>query len=308
MPDWEERISRETSPALRAEHDLRYALAAPLIAEAGTWCDLGCGNGIAAADVLAGRFDGRAVLVDVDADAARSAERELGIADTTTLTGDLSDPADVDRVREAVLAGPAPRVVTCFEVVEHLRSFVALVDALSALAEAGEVTALLSVPNDAFWALENPYHETMWGEGAFAELRSMLPASAVVARQVPLAGSIVVPESGGGEETSATLQAPSPAAIPSHFLIAMGPSATQLGVHAAVAATDLDAHRRWERQRDADNAYFQAAVKRLQHENDEFRTELRRHYKDFADMRRYVHELEGRLGIPISGDPVPDDA
>ncbi len=29
MPDWQERITRDTKPAIRVEHDLRYAVAAP---------------------------------------------------------------------------------------------------------------------------------------------------------------------------------------------------------------------------------------------------------------------------------------
>src|SRR5437763_1303038 len=64
MPDWEERISRGTAPATRAEHELRYELAAPLVADAALWCDLGCGNGVAAARI-ARRPGGRALLVDV---------------------------------------------------------------------------------------------------------------------------------------------------------------------------------------------------------------------------------------------------
>ena len=65
MPDWQERITRETHPAVRVEHDIRYRLAEPLILGARTWADLGCGNGVAAADVLGGAYSGRAVLVDV---------------------------------------------------------------------------------------------------------------------------------------------------------------------------------------------------------------------------------------------------
>jgi hypothetical protein len=48
MIDWQERITRETPPAVRVEHDTRYRIAAALIAESAVWCDLGCGNGVAA--------------------------------------------------------------------------------------------------------------------------------------------------------------------------------------------------------------------------------------------------------------------
>ena len=49
---------------------------------------------------------------------------------------------------------------------------------------ATDATVVMSVPNDAFWATENPHHRTMWGEGAFAELQSLLPEGHTVAPQV----------------------------------------------------------------------------------------------------------------------------
>src|SRR5438270_739156 len=54
MPEWQERITVETEPALRVEHELRYQLAGRAIAQARTWCDLGCGNGVAAQTSLQG--------------------------------------------------------------------------------------------------------------------------------------------------------------------------------------------------------------------------------------------------------------
>ena len=45
MPDWQERITRDTEPAIRVEHQLRYSLAAPLVHASALWCDLGCGTG-----------------------------------------------------------------------------------------------------------------------------------------------------------------------------------------------------------------------------------------------------------------------
>ena len=70
-PDWEERITRATNPAIRIEHETRYRMAVPVIRDAPVWCDLGCGNGIAAAAALGEPFGGRAVLVDVAEDALR---------------------------------------------------------------------------------------------------------------------------------------------------------------------------------------------------------------------------------------------
>ena len=99
--------------------------------------------------------------------------------------------------------------------------------------------------------------ETTWGAGAFAELRSLLPPEAAVARQLQLEGSLVVAEDGPAG-AHATVEVPAADALPTHFIAALGPDAGRLGLHAAVAATDLDERRRAERQRDADVAFLEA--------------------------------------------------
>jgi 2-polyprenyl-3-methyl-5-hydroxy-6-metoxy-1,4-benzoquinol methylase len=296
MPDWQERITRDTQPALRVEHALRYDLAAPLVKASATWCDLGCGNGVAAADALGGAFAGRAVLVDVDETAAQTAASEVGGDDAQTLVADLNAPSEVERVREAILAGDAPRVVTCFEVIEHLRTFVPLVEMLAELSRSEDTTVLFSVPNDAFWALENPYHETMWGEGAFDELRRLLPEGTRVVKQVALQGSAVVPVDAEDQPARTTVEVEVHAAdaVPTHLLAVLGPRAGEVGVHAGAGQTDLDAQRAWERQREADLAYLQALT-------DKWRAELREHHTWFEEWRAYINDLEGRLGITPSG-------
>src|SRR4051794_7002518 len=196
MPDWQERITRESEPALRIEHELRYALVRRLVADAALWCDLGCGNGVAASRALSEAPPRRTVLVDVDAGALEQSERELPLDDIVAVTADLSDPGDVERVRATLLEHGATgvRCITCFETVEHLASFPPVVTMLADLAESHDFTVVLSVPNDAFWAVENPHHKTMWGEGSFEELRRLLPAGHVALRQLPLHGSTVVAE------------------------------------------------------------------------------------------------------------------
>ncbi len=82
MSDWQERITRETAPSIRAEHELRYRMAAPLIASGAPWADLGCGNGVAAAAAFGAARPARAVLVDIDAESVSRAARELGLAST----------------------------------------------------------------------------------------------------------------------------------------------------------------------------------------------------------------------------------
>jgi SAM-dependent methyltransferase len=262
MADWQERITRDTKPSIRVEHDLRYAAAAPIVRAATAWCDLGCGAGVAAADALGDAPLGRLVLVDFDADALDQAGRDLVSRETVRVQADLSTDEGVASVR-AALGDGAPGVITCFEVVEHLTTFVPLIDALIELAAAGW-TVLLSVPNDAFWALENPYHHTMWGEGAFDELRRLLPADAVVARQVPLDGSHLVVE---GADTDHELDVPPVTpradAVPSHFVVAFGPAAPQLLSRALTIPSDLDGRRTWERQRESTLAVLEAELEEL---------------------------------------------
>lgn len=279
MPDWHERLTRETNPAVRAEHHLRYALAAGLLREAPVWTDLGCGAGVAATDALgASRFDGHVVLVDVDEASVREAERTVPAARSTALAADLATQDGVTRVREAVVRAGEGGLVTCFEVVEHLATFVPLLDLLSALAAEHGHTVVLSVPNDAFWALENPYHLAMWGEGAFDELRRLLPAGHVVARQVPLAGSAVVL----GEGDDAGLAVPPVAVagdrVPSHLLAAFGPRAGELQTAAHIAALDLDGQRRWERERESQLAHHEAELAEL-------RSYVRQAVDEFARLK-----------------------
>jgi len=282
--DWEERISRETNPAIRIEHETRYRMAAPAIRAAPVWCDLGCGNGIAAAAALGEPFAGRAVLVDLAEDALRQAEREIKADETVALTADLSVEEDLRRVRDALLDGSAAGgCITCFEVVEHLANFVPLVELFVELAEQHEFTVVISVPNDAFWALENPFHHTMWGEGAFEELRRLLPDDHVVARQVALQGSLTLVDGADGEAAHSVEVAAGHLAVPTHFLLGLGPNASRLAAAAAVGEADLIERRRWERQRENDLAFLSA----LEVERDEW--------------RKYIHELEGRLGLPLSG-------
>lgn len=306
MPNWQERITRETQPAIRVEHDLRYRMAAEAIRESAAWCDLGCGNGIAAAQALGGKIDGRALLVDVAQEAVEAAAREVQAGEVVPLTADLTSTEDLARVRAALLEGPrkTARTVTCFEVIEHLATFVPLLELLVELSQKHGVTAFISVPNDAFWAIENPHHRTAWGEGAFDELRRLLPEGHVLARQVALQGSCVVRDS-GKDPSAYDLRVEVPAAgVPTHFLAAFGPRAGTLAGGAAATAVDLCEQRRWERQRESDLAYFQA----LQGELEELRAYARGATRQFDEWRAYIHDLERRLGLPPSGGEPPATA
>ena len=292
MDDWQERITHETAPAIRVEHDVRYAAAAPLILDSAVWIDLGCGSGVSAAAALGGRFTGQAILVDVEESAVEKATAELGLRDAVGITADLSNDDGVQRVRDALRDAPAgPRVATCFETIEHLERFVPLVDALVELADGDDLTVALSVPNDAHWSIENPYHVTAWGEGAFEELRGLLPPDHRVARQVPLTGSALVLDETGRYELPVEV---SSQRVPSHFLAAFGPRAARFIPTAAVEATDLEAERRWQRERDSYLVVLEARAAELKQIADDPIQRLN-------EFRTYIHELEERLGIERSG-------
>jgi SAM-dependent methyltransferase len=278
MPTWQERITHETEPAIRVEHDLRYRYAQPAIAGAKLWCDLGCGSGVAAAAAAPEGFEGEILLVDVDPVALGAAADELKGA--RTLQADLSNPEDIAKVA-AELTGKGT-VVTCFEVIEHLETFVPLVEMLESLKGA---TIVMSVPNDAFWATENPHHRTMWGEGAFAELQSLLPEGHAVVSQLQLNGSAIAEDADGR--------------VPTHFIACWGgdvPPAVR-----DVVPTDLDEQRDWVRRRESDLAFYRAAYDQVLKEKDELTALVREHFARFDEWRSYIHELERRLGLPLSG-------
>ena len=296
MTDWQERITAGTDPSVRTEHTLRYAFAAPVVRGAATWCDLGCGTGLAATCATDGPFDGRLVLVDVDEPSVVQAAAHLRAREIAPLAVDLDDRAGRDAVRAAVLDGPAPRAITCFEVLEHVRDLPGVVALLVELAAEHETTVVLSVPNDAFGAIENPFHETVWSAAAFAELRAMLPDDHVFAEQVPLRGSRL--QVRGAELHEPIAVQPHEGAVPSHFVAAFGPAATRLRAAATIFEADQRGERRWTRQRESDLAYLEV---RLAFSVAELEAS-RALEAEMDGWRRYIHDLEDRLGIPRAGN------
>ena len=260
MSDWQERITRETAPAIRGEHELRYRLLAPLVARAAVWADLGCGTGLAAAAALGDARPPRAVLVDLEADAVAGAAGELAIAETSQIAGDLSDPAVLAQVGEALLAAEGERVVSCFEVVEHLPTFVPLLEWSTELAREGKATFVISVPNDAFWSIDNPYHQSIWSEGAFEELRRLLPAEHTLLRQVALSGSALCEWEETRERHELAVEVGGQEAVATHFIAAFGPRHGGLGTGALAAQSDMLEQRRWERQRESNVALAERRV------------------------------------------------
>jgi hypothetical protein len=308
MSDWQERITTETAPAIRAEHELRYRLAAPLILAGGPWADLGCGNGIAAAAALGAERPPGAVLVDLDESAVATATHELGMGGASAIAADLTDPDDLARIGRALLELGEEPAITCFEVVEHLESFLPLLGWSSEMAREHGATVVLSVPNDAFWSISNPHHMTTWSEGAFAELRGLLPAEHTLLRQVALAGSAVASWEGEPARHELAATVGGQGSVATHFIAAFGPRQGALWQGALALETDMLEQRRWERQRESDAAVAQqiaeeqrAAVAAQDVTIARQTSELREQTAQFEEWRAYIHELERELGRPLSG-------
>lgn len=308
MSDWQERITRETAPAIRAEHELRYRIVAPLIVTSGAWADLGCGNGLAATAALGDSRPAHAVLVDVEEEVVARAASELGLPDAQRLAGDLTDPADLQRIGEALLDHEGEWVVSCFEVVEHLSTFLPLLQWSGALAREGAATFVISVPNDAFWSIQNPHHLTAWSEGAFEELRRLLPVEHTLLRQVALTGSALVDWDGTRDRHDLAVEAGGEGAVATHFIAAFGPRHHDLQLGALAVQTDMLEQRRWERQRESNVALAEqmAYEQKAAIESQELiivkqREELRQQTATFDEWRTYIHELERELGRPLSG-------
>jgi SAM-dependent methyltransferase len=301
MSDWQERITRETAPAIRGEHELRYRLVAPLIARSAVWADLGCGTGLAAVAALGEARPPSAVLVDQEESAVAGAAQELGVAETTQIAGDLSDPAVLVQIGDALVAREGERVVSCFEVVEHLPSFVALLEWSGALAREGAATFAISVPNDAFWSIDNPFHMSTWSEGAFEELRRLLPAEHTLLRQVALSGSALCRWDGAPERHELAVETGGEGIVASHFIAAFGPRHAELKRGALASQTDMLEQRRWERQRESNAALAERLAQERREEIFRLRGELQANTAQFEEWRAYIHELERELGRPLSG-------
>ena len=257
MADAHQRLLRTAPPALAAEREARYRLAAPLIARSGTWCDLGCGDGTAAAAALGeAAAHGGAILAEADEALAREAARALGARDAVTLGGDLESPEGLAPVRDRILAGEGERTVTCFGLLDRAEVFVGIVELLVELATEHDATVLLSVPNAVDLPGEPPRGATIWGESAFAELRRMLPVGHVLLRQVAVQGSAVLPA--GAEDAPDAAISGAAATTPSHLLAAFGPGAASLTAASVVAPVDLRAQRAWEDTREAELRFAQA--------------------------------------------------
>jgi hypothetical protein len=259
MTNWEERIKRGGDPSIVIEHVVRYRFAAPLLTGADLWIDAACGTGFAPSLLLADLAPPprQTLLVDADESAVAGAANALRSLDPRTLVADLSTDAGLAALDEGIGPTDGLRVaITSMETVEHLERPMPFVQWLRDRATRHDTDVVLSVPNDAFWAMENPFHKTMWGEGAFDELRRLLPDH-LAAAQFPINGSCITTGPGGDQAIDIRADTSS-ARVPSHFLAAFGPRRDRLVPAAGATLTDLPARRKWEQQREADLAFLSA--------------------------------------------------
>jgi hypothetical protein len=259
---WEERISPTSDALLVGEHEARYRFARHAIEHADVWCDLGCGTGAGSVRALGDVLPADVVLVDADPEALDAVGRTFGDRTPETRQVDLTSTDELAALGERLTSGGGAVLLTCFEVIEHLVDFVPLLEWLGAMADGG-ATVVISVPNDVFTSVKNPFHLTMWGSSTVEELRGLLPADHVVATQVALAGSAVAPLSDPTPQVPVTASVEL-TGVPLQYLIAFGTRAGELETSAVVLAADVVAQRVWERQREVDNEYYRWAASRVE--------------------------------------------
>ena len=230
MTNWEERISsgRRSLDPYRARRPLPLRRAAARGRGSLGRCRLRVRLRAepACSATLRRRRVGRCSRTSTKAPSA-SAARALAALEPRTLVADLSTDDGLAALDEAIGPTDGQRVaITSMETVEHLDRPMAFVQWLRDQAERRGADVVLSVPNDAFWAMENPFHKTMWGEGAFEELRRLLPDH-LAAAQFPINGSYIAAGKQSGHTVDVVTDVSS-ARVPSHFLAAFGPRRDRL--------------------------------------------------------------------------------
>ena len=176
--------------------------------------------------------------------------------DAAALAGDPPDAdALVAALREHAHEGS---VIACVGVLERLAGFAGVVHALVALAAERQATIVLALPNDAVADVAAGERHSVWGEGAVAELRGLLPHDHVAFRLLALRGAALVPV---GTEVGVDVHVEATRAVaPAGFILAFGPRAHQLQAAAAVVAADLTAERAYVRARTAELEVLRARL------------------------------------------------
>jgi hypothetical protein len=165
-----------------------------------------------------------------DPDALRAASEELEALSPETLVNGLTGHDDLTRLRERLrdLGEPGPRCITAFGALDRVEGLEATVGGLTRISSDDGWDVVLSLSTDPVEGGEGSPESARWSEGAVEELRSMLPAGHVVARQRRLRGSWIDPASPAGPR-GAELRGSLPAGGgATAYLVAFGPRSGEL--------------------------------------------------------------------------------
>ena len=141
---------------------------------------------------------------------------------------------------------------------------------------------MLSVPNDAFWPIESPWHADDVGRG---RVRGAAPAAArrPRRRQAGAAAGLLDRSRGHRRRSTRPAFTPLPDAVAVALPRRVRPARRRdRAALSAVAQTDLAEQRRWERQREANLAFYEDRIQWAQ--------------REFGEWRGYMNELETKLG------------
>jgi hypothetical protein len=147
-------------------------------------------------------------------------------------------------------------------VLERLASFAGVVHALVAAAAERQATVIVALPNDAVAGVAAAERRSVWGEGAVAELRGLLPNDHVAFHLLALRGAALVPV---GAEVGIDVHVEATRAVaPAGFVLAFGPRAQQLNAAASVVAADLSAERTHARAQTAELQVLRARLSAIE--------------------------------------------
>jgi SAM-dependent methyltransferase len=273
---FEERVDPTQSGVnLLAEHLVRYEFVSQMTAGSGSpvYVDLGCGNGFGL-KILQWRAP-RSILFgcDMSDEALAGAQSYLGNSSAVRLLQmDLTRTENYSVFEEALKAHEAdPRVIVCFEIVEHLGDFKSLITFVDEQVKHG-AEAFLSVPNDAFWGVRNPFHKNMFGEQAVLELMQLFDNIPRLYEQYPIQGATILPrgideiaeDQIAGKLLPEFLERRQKVSVPSHFILHLGGCAREPDTFSArFVLVDSSAERQWVAQREADMLYYKKEASRL---------------------------------------------
>ena len=258
MPDWQERITRETPPQIRLEHVVRYAAAVPLIAARLVVRPRlrdgprGRGGGRRAeARALRRRrrrrwrSEAAARFPDAEATTSRSTSRATTACRPCAICSRTGD-------------GPC---ITCFELIEHLDDFGPLC-ASSSSAPSGSDGRAQRAERLAQRSRESVPRGDV-GRGLARGAAPLLPAStrARAGRDRRLCAPRQPTTAPRDVTVDVRLE---PVAGPSHMLRRVRPACRRGRAPRRAKVVDADEHALWERQREAELAFFEARLALLE--------------------------------------------